>query len=83
VPVDPFMVRDPKHGIREFINGLGGVKKDAMGFGAWPAELADAQDTSFGVLEMSLLRSGYTWRWVSAPGQPAFTDTRATPAACH
>ena len=40
-------------------------------------------DTTFGILEMGLLRAGFTWQWLSAEGQPAFADTKTNPVACH
>jgi acid phosphatase type 7 len=73
---------DP-NGIREFVNGLGGVRKEPLQAGVWPAGLAAGQDTSFGVLEMGLLENGYTWQWLSAPGQPPYTDAQTTPVVCH
>ena len=46
-----------------------------VGHDAWPTGLATAQDTTFGVLLITLGEAGFTWQWVSAEGQPAFTDT--------
>jgi hypothetical protein len=82
-PQDPAGRLDPAHGMREFVVGTGGVKKEPLEPGSWPAGLAAAQDTTFGVLEMELQRAGFTWQWVSAEAQPAFSDTRTSPVACH
>jgi serine/threonine protein kinase len=81
-PRDPSGALDRAHGIREFISGLGGVRKDPLP-SVTPAALEDAQASSFGVLELTLLPTGYSWQWVTAPGQPAFTDAATTPTACH
>ena len=82
-PLDPTGAVDPERGIREFVIGLGGVKKESLTSDLLPAGLAAAQDTSFGVLQMGLTRTGYTWEWVSAAGQPAFSDSQATAVDCH
>ena len=71
-----------KRGIREFIVGTGGARKDSLAAGTWPSGLAAAQDSTFGVLQMTLEDAGYIWKWVSAAGQPAFSDTAATPVDC-
>ncbi len=81
-PMNPQGQQDPKRGIREFIVGTGGARKDNLETGTWPSELAAAQDTTFGVLQMTLTDAGYTWEWVSAAGQPAYSDTVATPVDC-
>jgi hypothetical protein len=31
---------------------------------------------------MTLTDAGYTWEWESAAGQPAYSDTVATPVDC-
>ena len=82
-PQDTAGHHDPARGIREFVVGTGGVKKEPLQAGPWPATLAAAQDKTFGVLEIELLGSGFTWRWVSASGQPPFADARSKPVACH
>jgi len=82
-PMDPDAQADPEHGIREFIIGTGGSRKDPLVAGPWPTTVAVAQDTTFGVLELGLRHAGFTWRWVSAADQPEFSDERTTPVACH
>jgi hypothetical protein len=81
-PLDPQGEVDAKRGIREFIVGTGGVKKDSLTSDVWPSGLASAQDTTFGVLKITLANTGYTWKWVSAEGQPEFSDMVAAPVSC-
>ena len=47
-----------------------------------PDALANAQDTAFGVLMITMGETGFTWEWRSAEGQPPFTDTPSTAASC-
>jgi hypothetical protein len=82
-PQDPAGLPDPTRGIREFVIGTGGVKKDPLTSDVWPTGLAAAQDTTFGVIEIELQAAGFTWQWVSAEGQPAFSDSQTEPVACH
>ncbi|HEX7463364.1 MAG TPA: metallophosphoesterase [Actinomycetota bacterium] len=81
-PQDPNGKLDAASGIREFIVGTGGASKYALQSGPKPPNLAAAQDTSFGILRITLMRSGYTWEWVTAAGQPSFTDTRTKHIVC-
>jgi hypothetical protein len=82
VPLNPQGQEDQKRGIREFVVGTGGTRKDSLATGLRPGELAKAQDTAFGVLRITLHDASYTWEWVSAAGQPAFSDAAATPVDC-
>lgn len=81
-PQDPDGNLDRAGGIREFVVGTGGRSLYALPSGRAPAHLAAAQDRSFGVLSLTLLRSGYTWEWLTAQGQPAFEDAKSTSASC-
>ena len=81
-PMDGAGQIDRQRGIREFIVGTGGTRKDDLASDAWPVGLANAQDTTFGVLTITMGETGFTWAWVSADGQPAFSDTRSTPVSC-
>jgi tRNA A-37 threonylcarbamoyl transferase component Bud32 len=81
-PQDPDQNADPARGIREFVVGTGGSTKYPLQLGEWPANLVSAQDTTFGVLKITLGRSAYTWDWVSAAGQPSFADASTAPARC-
>ncbi len=81
-PQRPDGTFDADHGIREFVIGTGGASKYALRSGREPANLVIAQDKSFGILKMTLKRAGYTWGWVTAAGQPSFSDTKTTSVKC-
>lgn len=81
-PQTPDGAADPGRGIREFIVGTGGVSKYALQSGPWPHNLLAAQADSFGILRLSLRPAGYGWEWVTAAGQPAFSDTKTRSASC-
>jgi hypothetical protein len=68
-------------GIREFVVGTGGTRKDDLLSGTPPDALANAQDTAFGVLLITMDKASFTWEWRSAEGQPPFTDPQST-ASC-
>jgi hypothetical protein len=68
-------------GIRELVVGTGGASHYTL-VAPWPANLVAAQDDAFGVLKLTLFRGGYTWGWLSAAGQPAFTDEKSTAVRC-
>ncbi len=65
-PLDANGQRDPA-GVTEFVVGTGG--KNHYGFVASPltGELV-RNDASFGVIEMTLRPTGYSWSFVAAPG---------------
>jgi len=76
-PRDPDGTVDPAHGLREIVVGTGGrshypVVKDP--------EAAVVDDTSFGVLKVTLRPTSYDWQFVPVPGDP-FTDSGS--ATCH
>jgi hypothetical protein len=81
-PQDPSGHLDRARGIREFIIGTGGASHYDLRSGPWPANLAAAQDTSFGILRIGLKSAGYTWEWVTAAGQPAFSDAKTKSVGC-
>ncbi len=81
-PQDPDGTVDADHGIREFVIGTGGASKYALPSGSQPANLVTAQDSSFGILKLTLRSAGYTWEWVTASGQPSFTDSKTTSVKC-
>jgi hypothetical protein len=64
-------------GIREFVVGTGGESPN--GLEANPPSTLEANDSSFGVLVLTLHSSTYTWRFVTTGG--ATTDSGT--AACH
>jgi serine/threonine-protein kinase len=80
-PVDGQGGLDPR-GMRQFVVGTGGSRKDALASGPWPDALAAAQDSTFGVLFLGLARTGFTWQWVSAQGQPDFADVSPSAVDC-
>jgi hypothetical protein len=81
-PMDPQGRGDWSRGIREFVVGTGGTRKDDLASGVWPDGLAAAQDTTFGVLQITMGEASYTWEWVSADGQPEYSDAPTTPVDC-
>jgi calcineurin-like phosphoesterase family protein len=70
-------VADAAHGLRQFVAGTGGRELRPIRRSAPNSEVHD--DSSFGVLLLTLAPSGYDWRFVPAVG--AFTE--AGSAACH
>jgi tRNA A-37 threonylcarbamoyl transferase component Bud32 len=81
-PLDPQGQADARRGMREFVVGTGGAKKDSLTSEVWPSGLAAAQDTTFGILKITLADAGYLWEWVSAEGQPEYSDSITTPVSC-
>jgi len=83
-PQAPGGALDTNRGIREFVVGTGGASKYAFRSGDPPPNLVVAQDDTFGILRITLGRTGYSWEWVTAAGQPqSFTDTKATSVKCR
>ncbi len=82
-PMDPAGRLDRERGLRQFIVGTGGVSHYALQDGRFPRMLAAAQDDAFGVLELSLGRRGFTWRWIGVPGEPRFRDAKRHAVPCH
>lgn len=69
-------------GVREFIVGTGGRNIDNLASTSKrPPTFQAGQGTSFGILAMTLGQGSYTWRFLTAAGQPAFRD--AGSASCH
>ncbi len=64
-----------RRGIRQFIVGTGGKSKYEIRSGSYPSNLKVAQADSFGVLMIKLKARGYHWEWVTARGQPRFSDS--------
>jgi acid phosphatase type 7 len=72
-------VADPK-GIREFVVGTGGFNHGTEGI-LYPKATSEVFDnTTFGVLKMTLRSTGYDWQFVPVPGG-TFTD--AGSGTCH
>ncbi len=77
-PQDPSGKPDPIRGIREFIVGTGGRDHQPL-----QTPLANSQarnDTTFGVLKLTLRPDGYDWAFLSGAGA-GFTDTGT--GTCH
>ena len=77
-PQTPKGVASPDHGITEFVVGTGG--KSHQGFHATAANSVVRDDTTFGVLELTLHPKGYDWQFVPAP-PGTFVDSGST--SCH
>jgi len=82
-PQDPDQTADHDRGIRQFVVGTGGSFKYSLQPGTSPGNLVAAQDSAFGVLKITLGRSSYGWMWVSAAGQPDYSDASIRPARCN
>lgn len=82
LPADPQGRHDPERGITQYVVGTGG--RSLQGFGD-PADrpeiFATGQAEAYGYLELELHPAGWEFRWVSAPGEPAFVD--AGSGTCH
>ena len=78
-PLGPTGEPDAARGIRSFVVGTGG--NVLYPFTAPPSAVTEARDdTTHGVLEMTLRPEGYDWRFLPVRGQ-SFTD--AGSGACH
>jgi hypothetical protein len=77
-PQSPSGAADPTRGIREFVVGTGGNSHHFAGPPIANQETVD--DTTFGILRLTLLESGYLWRFVPRSGG-VFADAGA--GACH
>jgi calcineurin-like phosphoesterase family protein len=77
-PQTPDGKADPARGIRQFVVGTGG--KSHYGFGR-PLPNSEARDnTSYGVLKLTLNRGSYSWAFIPSAGQ-SFTDSGS--GTCH
>ena len=77
-PQTPQGAADPTRGIREFVVGTGG--KDLRPFGTPVANSEVRRDDTFGVLELTLLPTSYSWQFIPEAGD-TFTDSGSSP--CH
>jgi acid phosphatase type 7 len=78
-PQDAGGRRDTTRGIRQFVVGTGGAFFTG-GLGTRIANSEVAQNTTFGVLRLTLRPTSYAWRFVPVAGG-GFSDSGATP--CH
>ena len=69
---------DRARGIREFVVGTGGKSHYQLGKPIANSEVRN--DNTFGVLELRLRRSGYSWKFIPIAGGQ-FTDSGS--ASCH
>jgi chitodextrinase len=76
-PQNPSAVADPK-GIREFVVGTGGASHYSFDAPIANSEVRD--NTSFGVLKLTLHPDSYDWQFVPVAGA-SFTDSGST--SCH
>lgn len=77
-PQTPAGAADPTGGIREFVVGTGGGHTD--GFGGVRPNSQVRNSGTFGVLNLTLDDTSYSWRFVPIPTK-TFTDSGST--ACH
>jgi hypothetical protein len=77
-PQAPSGAGDPAHGIRQFVVGTGG--RDLRGVGAPQPNSEARDDTTHGILLLTLHPGRYDWRFAPAAGG-TFTD--AGSSACH
>jgi hypothetical protein len=70
-------------GIREFIAGTGGSPGDSLTYAAYPLDPNEAvrnQSAVYGVLQLTLSDSSYSWKFLPVPGY-SFSDSGTSP--CH
>jgi acid phosphatase type 7 len=77
-PQTPTATADSQRGIREFVVGTGG--KSLGNFFTIRANSEVRQNTTFGILKLTLHPNGYDWQFVSEAGK-TFADSGTT--ACH
>jgi len=79
-PQTPLGAVDPRRGIREFVVGTGGNSHHFLGPPI--ANQQNMDDTTFGVLRLMLLETGYTWEFEpQTNGGGFFTDSGT--GSCH
>ena len=76
-PQTPSGSANRSRGIREFIVGTGGANHTSMAKSAKNSQVRDS--TTFGILQLTLHRSRYDWKFIPEGG--SFTDSGST--ACH
>ena len=78
-PQTPTGVPDPARGIRSFVVGTGGSNHTLLPSIAANSEVRD--NTTFGVLSLTLRKGSYDWRFVPEISSGTFTDAGSN--ACH
>jgi acid phosphatase type 7 len=77
-PQTPQGIADPEHGVREIVVGTGG--EDLRPFGTPIANSEVRNDETFGVLELTLQPTSYSWQFIPEAGD-TFTDGGSS--SCH
>lgn len=77
-PQDPNGKPDSKRGIREFVVGTGG--KNLRRFGIHRANSEVRNNSTFGVLKLTLKETGYDWMFIPQAGK-SFADSGS--GSCH
>ena len=77
-PQTPNAVADPARGLREFVVGTGGAGLYSFGTPLPNSEVRD--NTSHGVLKLTLSNGSYTWQYIPVAGN-SFTDSGS--GTCH
>ena len=81
-PADKRGNADRRGGITQFIVGTGGRNLNDFGnFHTRPDIFVRGQSKAFGHLQLELQPEGWSFRWISAPGQPDFLDEGV--GSCH
>ena len=81
-PSDPQGELDLVRGMTQFVVGTGGRNLNDFGnFHTRPDIFARGQTNASGFLDLRLRAAGWDYRWISADGQPAFTDRGS--GTCH
>ena len=81
-PANPEGGLDRARGMTQFVVGTGGRNLNGFGnFHTRPGIFARGQSEAFGFLDLRLRALGWDYRWISADGQPAFTDRGS--GSCH
>ena len=80
-PLDRSGAPDPARGVRTFVVGTGGAGFHAAFGGPHEAAIETRVVKTHGVLELTLLEGGYSWRFVSVDG--GVPDGAAGSASCH
>ena len=70
---------DAANGIREFVVGTGGRSHKAFG-SSFAANSQVRDDDTFGIIDLTLNPTGYSWKFVPVAGE-TFTDSGS--ASCH
>ena len=81
-PADKRGNADRRGGITQFVVGTGGRNLNDFGnFHTRPDIFVRGQAKAFGHLQLELGPEGWSFRWISAPGQPDFLDEGV--GTCH